>query len=88
MATSALLERELVYDTVLAYRERRRECAAVWGCYGRWGRTSTREGERAHAAHRAALDREDAAAKFRAEQLKPLDDLLPAEKFDPPRSNR
>jgi hypothetical protein len=62
-ATTAAVRDALVDDAVTAYVEWREESATVWACYGRWDRTSAHEATVAHAAYRAALDREEAAAR-------------------------
>lgn len=69
-------ERQLVDDAVRAYVEWREECSAVWDCYGRWGRTAADETVCRHAAYRAALDREEAAAVIYAERIERLGGLL------------
>jgi hypothetical protein len=60
---SAAVRDALIDDAVIAYVEWREESATVWACYGRWDWTLTHEATVAHAAYRAALDREEAAAR-------------------------
>lgn len=75
-AESAVVRDALVDDTITAYVEWREESAAVWACYGRWGRSSAREVTEAHVAYRAALDREEAAARAYSIRIAQLCSLL------------
>ena len=56
-------QRQLVDDAVLAYVAWRDESATVWAAYGRWSSASAEEAIGAHAAYKAALDREETAAR-------------------------
>lgn len=49
-------------DRALAYVEWRLACLAVWTTYREWTNAPKADRALAHAAHGAALDREDAAA--------------------------
>jgi hypothetical protein len=51
-----------VVDPVIAYAEWRTSCMAVWAAYRKWSNAAVGDGQLAHAAYVAALDREDAAA--------------------------
>jgi hypothetical protein len=55
-------QEQLVDDAVIAYVEWREECMEVWNAYGWWAIAPREDVRRAHAAYRAALDREEAAA--------------------------
>jgi hypothetical protein len=68
--------RTVVDDVVLAYVDWREESAAVWDAYDWWA--SARAGDKllADAAYRAALDREQAAAKSYAELIELARDRL------------
>ena len=67
---------QVVDDVVLAYVEWREESAAVWDAYDRWESASAEEKLPADAAYRAALDREEAAAKLYAELIELARDRL------------
>jgi hypothetical protein len=73
---SAVIRDALVDDAMTAYVEWREECGAVWACYKRWGRTSAHEAMEAHSAYRAALDREEAAARAYSTRVAKLGTLL------------
>jgi hypothetical protein len=64
--TPSLQEKRIVDDAVIAYVEWREECTEVWNAYGSWASAPPKDVRRAHAAYRAALDREEAAAKVYA----------------------
>jgi len=59
-------QQQLVDEAVLAYVAWREESAAVWAAYGHWSSAAADEAIRAHAAYRAALDREETAAHLYA----------------------
>ena len=61
--TAALHEWPLAADPVVAYAEWRMSCTSVWDAYQQWSNAPKADEELAHAAYRAALDREDAAAQ-------------------------
>ena len=63
-------------ETVLAHMKWRAECTAVWEAYGRWASAPASDSAAAHAAYRAALDREDAAADVYAKLIEDVDHLL------------
>lgn len=69
-------QRQVVDAVVLAYVEWREESATVWGAYDRWASAAAEDKPPAGAAYRAALDREEAAAKFYAERIEFARDLL------------
>jgi hypothetical protein len=62
----SLWRQQLVDEAVLAYAEWRQESATVWAAYGRWASAAVEDASGAHAAYRAALDREEAAAQLYA----------------------
>ena len=70
------LHREIIDNAVAAYVEWREECARVWDAYEGWARTCSEETARAYAAYRAALDREEAAAKVYALLMEPVADIF------------
>ena len=72
----SLHQKRIVDDAVIAYVEWREECTEVWNAYGWWASAPPEDVRRAHAAYRAALDREDAAAKVYAGLLKRVGDLV------------
>jgi hypothetical protein len=74
-----MLERSLVDDLVLAYVEWREESTAVWQVYGWWTGTGSENAARAHAVYRAALDREEAAARVYAKLIEAARQLLKPE---------
>jgi hypothetical protein len=57
-------QRALVDAAVVAYTQWRRECAAVRNAYRRWKSASAFDRPLAFDAHKAALDREEDAAKL------------------------
>jgi hypothetical protein len=72
----SLRERQIVDDAVLAYVGWREECAAVWNAYDWWASAPAEDARRAHAAYRAALDREEAAANVYARPMGRVGDLV------------
>ena len=72
----SLHEKQIVDDAVIAYVEWREESTEVWNAYGSWASAPPEDVERAHAAYRAALDREEAAAKVYAGLMKRVGHLL------------
>ena len=58
-----------VDDAAAAYGQWREECSAVRDAYDRWSTAARKEAMRAHAAYRAALDREEVAARTYAELI-------------------
>jgi hypothetical protein len=72
----SLHEKQIVDDAVIAYVEWREECTEVWDAYGWWAIAPREDVRRAHAAYRAALDREEAAAKVYAGLMKRVGDLV------------
>ena len=72
----SLRERQIMDDTVLAYVAWREECTAVWNAYDWWASAPAEDAGRAHAAYRAALDREEAAANVYAMLMKRVGDLV------------
>lgn len=78
-ATSPSFSQKLLVDeAVLAYVEWREECATVWAAYSRWTSTAADDSGGAHAAYRAALDREEAAAEVYARLVERVSELLKA----------
>ena len=69
-------QRQLVDDAVLAYVAWRDESATVWAAYGRWSSASAEEAIGAHAAYKAALDREETAAHVYARLVERVSELL------------
>jgi hypothetical protein len=69
-------QQRLVDEALLAYVEWREESAVVWAAYGRWARASTDDSRGAHAAYRAALDREEAAAQVYASLVERVSESL------------
>jgi hypothetical protein len=65
----SLWHEQLVDEAVLAYVAWREECATVWAAVNRWAGAATEDARGAHAAYRAALDREEAAAKVYASRI-------------------
>jgi hypothetical protein len=72
----SLHQKQIVDDAVTAYVEWREECLAVWNAYGSWASAPREDVRRAHAAYRAALDREEAAAKVYAGLMRRVGDLV------------
>lgn len=72
----SLHQKQIVDDAVIAYVEWREESTEVWNAYGSWGSAPPEDVRRAHATYRAALDREEAAAKVYAGLMKRVGDLV------------
>jgi hypothetical protein len=72
----SLQQKQIVDDAVIAYVEWREECMEVWNAYGRWASAPPEDVRRAHAAYRAALDREEAAANVYAGLMKRVGHLV------------
>ena len=72
----SLHQKQVVDDAVIAYVEWREECMEVWSAYGSWASAPPERVRRAHAAYRAALDREEAAAKVYAGLMRRVGDLV------------
>jgi hypothetical protein len=72
----SLHQQQIVDDAVIAYAEWREECMEVWNAYGSWASAAPEDVRRAHAAYRAALDREEAAAKVYAGLMKRVGHLV------------
>jgi hypothetical protein len=68
-------QQRLVDEAVLAHVEWREESATVWAAYSRWKTAAAEDARRAHAAYRAALDREEAAAKAYASMIERVREL-------------
>jgi hypothetical protein len=75
-APLSLWEQQLVDDAVYAYVEWREESAVVWAAYRRWTGAAAEDAGGAHAAYRAALDREEAAARVYASLIERVSALL------------
>jgi hypothetical protein len=58
-----------VFETYVRWRE---TCEQVRIAYARWGSSERRESSLAFAAYRAALDREECAARFHADCIEQL----------------
>ena len=69
-------QNQLVDDAVIAYVEWREECIGVWNAYGWWASAPPEDVRRGHEAYRAALDREEAAAKVYAGLMRRVGDLV------------
>jgi hypothetical protein len=69
-------QRQLVDDAVVAYVAWREESATVWAAYGHWSSAAAEEAIRAHAAYKAALDREETAAHVYARLVEQVSELL------------
>ena len=63
-------------DAVIAYVEWREESTEVWNAYGWWASAPPEDVRRAHAAYRAALDREEAAANVYAGLMRRVGHLV------------
>jgi hypothetical protein len=61
--SSSWTERRLIDDAFDAYLEWRHESAEVWHAYKRWNGAPAREARRNFWAYRAALEREEHAAR-------------------------
>jgi hypothetical protein len=72
----SLHEKQIVDDAVIAYVEWREECMEVWNAYGWWASAPPEDVRRAHAAYRAALDREEAAANVYAGLMRRVGHLV------------
>ena len=72
----SLRQKQIVDDAITAYVEWREECMEVWNAYCSWASAPPEDVRRAHAAYRAALDREEAAAKVYAGLMKRVGDLV------------
>jgi hypothetical protein len=75
-APASLWEQRLVDDAVYAYVEWREESATVWAAYDRWAGAAAEQAGGAHAAYRAALDREEAAAQVYASLVERVSGVL------------
>jgi hypothetical protein len=69
-------QQQLVDDAVVAYVAWREESATVWAAYSRWASAAAEDATGAHAAYRAALDREDTAAQVYASLIERVSELL------------
>jgi hypothetical protein len=72
----SLHQKQIVDDALNAYVDWREECIEVWNAYGSWASAPPKDVRRAHAAYRAALDREEAAAKVYAGLMKRVGHLV------------
>ena len=79
----SLHQKQIVDDAVIAYVEWREECMEVWNAYGWWASAPPEDVRRAHAAYRAALDREEAAANVYAGLMKRVGHLVETGLDDP-----
>jgi hypothetical protein len=68
-------QQQLADEAVVAYVEWREESGTVWVAYSRWASAAAEDAGRAHAAYRAALDREEAAAQVYASLIERLTEL-------------
>ena len=75
-AASSFWQQQLVDEAVLAYVHWREESWTVWGAYRRWTSAAIEDATGAHAAYRAALDREEAAAQVYASLVERVSELL------------
>ena len=76
----AVWQQRLVDEALLAYVEWREECAAVSAAYGFWASAARDEARTAHAAYRAALDLEEAAARVYASLIERVSELRAVER--------
>jgi hypothetical protein len=74
----SLHQKQVVEDAAIAYVEWREECTEVWNAYGSWASAPPEDVQCAHAAYRAALDREEAAAKVYAGLMNRVGHLVEA----------
>ena len=72
----SLHEKQVVDDAVIAYVEWREESTEVWNAYSSWASAPPEDVRRAHAAYRAALDREEAAARVYAGLMRRVGHLV------------
>jgi hypothetical protein len=72
----SLHQKQIVDDAMTACVDWREECMEVWNAYGCWASAPPEDVRRAHAAYRAALDREEAAAKVYAGLMKRVGHLV------------
>ena len=72
----SLHQKQIVDDAVIAYVEWREERIEVWNAYGSWASAPPEDVRRAHAAYRAALDREEAAAMVYAGLMRRVGHLV------------
>ena len=79
----SLHQKQIVDDAVISYVEWREECMEVWNAYGWWASAPLEEVRRAHAAYRAALDREEAAANVYVRLMKRVGHLVETGLDDP-----
>jgi hypothetical protein len=69
-------EKQIVQDAVIAYVVWREESTEVWNAYGSWASAPLEDARRAHAAYRAALEREEAAANVYAGLMRRVGHLV------------
>jgi hypothetical protein len=65
-----------VDEAVVAHLAWQEESATVWAAYSRWASAAAEDARGAHAAYRAALDREEAAAQVSASLIERVSELL------------
>jgi hypothetical protein len=63
------IDRQLADEAIRVYIDWREESAAVWDAFDQWESTRDVDAATAFAAYRAALDREECAARAYAELL-------------------
>ena len=85
-APPSVWQQQVVDDAVLAYVEWREESATVWAAYSVWTSVDAEDARGAHAAYRAALDREEAAAQVYASLIERVGELLETGFRGPPPS--
>jgi hypothetical protein len=69
LATNDQVDRRLVDEAIRVYVDWREESAGVWDAFDRWESTHGTDALTAFAAYRAALDREECAARMYADVL-------------------
>ena len=75
-AVNAPTQPEVIDRLMDMYVEWREECMEVWNAYGWWATAPPEDVRRGHEAYRAALDREEAAAKVYAGLMRRVGDLV------------
>jgi hypothetical protein len=69
---------QVVDDAILAYVEWREECTEVWNTCARWVGAPAEDARRPYPAYRAAIDREESAAKGYEMQINRVRNLVEA----------
>jgi hypothetical protein len=69
LAIAGQVDRQLADEAIRTYVDWREESAGVWDAFERWVSTHGADAATAFAAYRAALDREECAARLYADLL-------------------